>query len=1134
MTTALVPLARPPSEQLVDLHVYLVPTEVWNEKYHSAYNDVISQTISAGFVRVWPELSLYYLRNQIIDQLGYDVLPPEYVFLKSVGRCLTQVKTKQEFELKVKNFIPPQVTLPELFVLEAKRDDLSLASFESQFEPDSHRSNHDRMDIIAEEHICEEGIEIQPSKHRQASGISGQQKKLSKIPRKKGSNIGTKASIQSGNQTGKLIERQASQQQTRRQKGAATVKQVGKQPLAKALGNRTLAKKAVGLRTGTQNEVVGKQPLARKVAGAKPPLNSTTVTTAQNGKDQAREITNKVVIGGRSMQKRDQTGKQVGIRTEERPVLANQAKGVAQGVVQGVAGSDEGSYDTGSSNPTWNSRRERTGQECTAPKPCRNSNGATRPSNVGVQHAPDTSRTAQQTNHLQDISMETPSPNQSPRSILKHHPNQSSHYSQSANMNPSPSSSLVNSAIDSPYNTPQSSSRLPRLVTQASQTHPTAHFNPKTPSRNPSSHLQTGSQMGSGSPQKSPKSPRHQPLTLLPARLTQLSDPDSSPNSSNNSAGSGGRASTLNLPPSLVTNQHSNPQHRHVSSSVISNSFSPFTDTHSSPANVHFNQTESPGSDNWAITQPSRASQHQSSQTCETPFQTPNITPGGVPPLPLQHLEPRKGVDPASPLKSWRPDTYTNNTNEDSGIAELEYGRQGSNSLDGNDKDGRPQGQGTFLINSRQGPEGGRAQQSRHDKKRHQHLEDGTPLPPNTAAQDQERQRQAEAREKQQQDRERKIKEDAAREQEHKERQLEKENQRLIEKRKKEKEDEEERQRLFKARQHEIEKRRQEQAEAKRLKEEDEEREMEEEIRKRQADELKQSRQKSHQDARRKEREQFTPHSQRDGGSRQQKEEQFGGNTRQSNRTHDEGVSLADETGGSPGNDGSFGSAGASSDGVQDPSGVSRAIFDSEGERILAQVQEMQDRRYLLESEREELMRFAKTLQSRMIDRRNKVRDLWKKRYFEEKKKTNPLEEQVNRLRGQLDQQHRKLLSHLEGRGAYQKGAPRINAPPSKKNDHKILIIKTKHSIEDLRRRVENSKMKLTSEIKLRNQAETELRNLRSEVIQRKINVTISTSKSKLQNTIGRDEAQPSRNMATRGTGVSVTPHGSQKRGVKF
>ena len=32
----------------------------------------------------------------------------------------------------------------------------------------------------------------------------------------------------------------------------------------------------------------------------------------------------------------------------------------------------------------------------------------------------------------------------------------------------------------------------------------------------------------------------------------------------------------------------------------------------------------------------------------------------------------------------------------------------------------------------------------------------------------------------------------------------------------------------------------------------------------------------------------------------------------------------------------------------------------------------MQDRRYLLESEREELMRFAKTLQSRMIDRRNK------------------------------------------------------------------------------------------------------------------------------------------------------------------
>lgn len=43
------------------------------------------------------------------------------------------------------------------------------------------------------------------------------------------------------------------------------------------------------------------------------------------------------------------------------------------------------------------------------------------------------------------------------------------------------------------------------------------------------------------------------------------------------------------------------------------------------------------------------------------------------------------------------------------------------------------------------------------------------------------------------------------------------------------------------------------------------------------------------------------------------------------------------------------------------------------------------------------------------------ARDLWKKRYFDEKKKTGPLEEQTNRLRHELDIIHKKLLATLEG-----------------------------------------------------------------------------------------------------------------------
>lgn len=43
------------------------------------------------------------------------------------------------------------------------------------------------------------------------------------------------------------------------------------------------------------------------------------------------------------------------------------------------------------------------------------------------------------------------------------------------------------------------------------------------------------------------------------------------------------------------------------------------------------------------------------------------------------------------------------------------------------------------------------------------------------------------------------------------------------------------------------------------------------------------------------------------------------------------------------------------------------------------------------------------------------ARDIWKKRYFEEKKKTGPFEEQCNRLRHELDIIHKKLLTTLEG-----------------------------------------------------------------------------------------------------------------------
>ncbi|XP_052273459.1 uncharacterized protein LOC127873620 isoform X3 [Dreissena polymorpha] len=110
---------RPPSEQMADLHVYLVPPDIWRDKFNNALNQYINDTISIGFIRVHPEMKVYALRDEIDQQLGTELVPREYVFLKSVGRSLTRLKSKQEATLKVKHFLPPQAYAPELYLLEA-------------------------------------------------------------------------------------------------------------------------------------------------------------------------------------------------------------------------------------------------------------------------------------------------------------------------------------------------------------------------------------------------------------------------------------------------------------------------------------------------------------------------------------------------------------------------------------------------------------------------------------------------------------------------------------------------------------------------------------------------------------------------------------------------------------------------------------------------------------------------------------------------------------------------------------------------------------------------------------------------------------------------------------------------------
>nr|XP_039273580.1 uncharacterized protein LOC120347603 [Styela clava] len=110
-------IKRPSSDELIDLHVSIVPPEHWIQRLNYASQTVIAETFSVGFIRVHPDNTILSLRKDISEQIGDQLFPSNYVFLKHVGRCLALVREKQEDNLKAKNFISPGNILPELFIL---------------------------------------------------------------------------------------------------------------------------------------------------------------------------------------------------------------------------------------------------------------------------------------------------------------------------------------------------------------------------------------------------------------------------------------------------------------------------------------------------------------------------------------------------------------------------------------------------------------------------------------------------------------------------------------------------------------------------------------------------------------------------------------------------------------------------------------------------------------------------------------------------------------------------------------------------------------------------------------------------------------------------------------------------------
>ncbi|NXT44720.1 SPAT1 protein, partial [Pelecanoides urinatrix] len=157
--------------------------------------------------------------------------------------------------------------------------------------------------------------------------------------------------------------------------------------------------------------------------------------------------------------------------------------------------------------------------------------------------------------------------------------------------------------------------------------------------------------------------------------------------------------------------------------------------------------------------------------------------------------------------------------------------------------------------------------------------------------------------------------------------------------------------------------------------------------------------------------------------------------------------------------------------------------IQAERKKMVEQLQRMKKDRRHMEKTREELIKKAKGLLEQNKLRRYHVREEWKKKYFETKKATVSLEDTLNKLRHDLELYHQKLLLQLEARDSRK----RPNNMTNSKNYTIIRITTVQHELDQLRRKLDDTKMKLVIEIKMRKQAESDLRALRMELTQKKI-----------------------------------------------
>ncbi|ELR62459.1 Spermatogenesis-associated protein 1, partial [Bos mutus] len=160
-------------------------------------------------------------------------------------------------------------------------------------------------------------------------------------------------------------------------------------------------------------------------------------------------------------------------------------------------------------------------------------------------------------------------------------------------------------------------------------------------------------------------------------------------------------------------------------------------------------------------------------------------------------------------------------------------------------------------------------------------------------------------------------------------------------------------------------------------------------------------------------------------------------------------------------------------------------LSQTERDKIIEQMKQIEEERRYLERIRKELMKKAERLLEQGKLKRYHACGGWKKKCSETKKVTASLEEVLTKLREDVELHYKKLLMQLKAREIKMRPKNLANITDSK-NYLIIQITEVQHAIDQLKRKLDTDKMKLIIEIKMRKQAISDLRTLKAELAQKK------------------------------------------------